>query len=441
MSEEKYKNKFELFVIVLAAIIAWMHDGYSLVIISLLANDLKTFFGVGDAAIGLTISLQFVATVPGAILFGELGDRFGRKKALLISIAWDAVFSAATALVPAGKFFLFFLLRFISGLGVSWGISFSLISEYFQPKRRGAAGGLVHSTFVVGYVSAIIVTLLLSPYGWQYCFLTALFPFPFLVLFWFALPESAVWAEFDQLTKEGKIKQKLRIKELFSGRWLKITVLLIILFWLCESAYHMLVDLAPVFFEYLFAYLGAANPGNSALFFMLGLMVVAAFVLFGFGALSDYIGRKKAFYLDNIFGVVGGSLFGIFLLLSFNSTMILVGSFLITASFGLHGIFGVWSSELYDTELRASANSIIFSVARGAGFGGFIVGMISDALNPYGTTAERLANPFISLQALGTGMLLCLAAYIGIMVVLTFVPEPLDKTITALPKTSKVMKP
>ncbi|MFX0181280.1 MAG: hypothetical protein ACFE78_13925, partial [Candidatus Hodarchaeota archaeon] len=78
MSKIEKVSKFTTFVILLAAFIAWMHDGYSLVLISLLAGELKAFFGVGDAAIGLVISLQFVFTVPGAILFGELGDRYGR---------------------------------------------------------------------------------------------------------------------------------------------------------------------------------------------------------------------------------------------------------------------------------------------------------------------------------------------------------------------------
>lgn len=87
MTESKSNSKWIVLVIILAAMIAWMHDGYSLVLISLLANDLKAYFAVNDAAIGLVISLQFVCTVPGAIIFGELGDRFGRKKALIISIA------------------------------------------------------------------------------------------------------------------------------------------------------------------------------------------------------------------------------------------------------------------------------------------------------------------------------------------------------------------
>lgn len=440
MSEVKKVTKFTTLVIILAAIIAWMHDGYSLVLISLLATELKVFFGVNDAAIGLVISLQFVFTVPGAILFGEIGDRFGRKKALIISIAWDAIFSSLTAIVPSDGFLLFAVLRLISGLGVSWGIAFSLISEHFSSKRRGAAGGLVHSTFVVGYIAAIIVTLIIGPLGWQWCFLTALFPIPFIILFWFALPESAVWKEYDQGMKEREEKQKFRVKEIFSSKWLKLTILLTLLFWCAEIAYHSLVDLAPVFFEYLFAFQGAANPKSSALIYMLLLMMIAALGLFFFGVLSDYIGRKKAFLIDNLFGIFGGAMFAIFALVIFNNSIILTSAIFITLGFGLHGIFGVWSSELYDTEVRASANSIIFSIARGASFGGFFVGLISDTLNPYTTTAERLANPFISLQALGTGMLLSLVAFIGVFIVLHFVPEPKDKTITALSKT-EVLEP
>jgi MFS family permease len=432
MSEINKATKFTTIVILLAAFIAWMHDGYSLVIITLLNSQLKSFFGVSDTAIGLVISLQFVFTVPGAILFGELGDRFGRKKALILSIAWDAIFSALTSLVPSNGFILFAILRMISGLGVSWGISFSLISEYFSSKRRGAAGGLVHSTFIIGYMGAIITTLLIS--SWQYCFLTALFPLPFLVLFWFALPESAIWKEYDKSIKVGKVKQKFRLKEIFSKKWVKLTILLTILFWFAETAYHALVDFAPLFFEYLFAYTGAPNYAASSRLYMLVLMVIAALGLFFFGFLSDYIGRKKAFLIDNIVGIIGGILFAIFTLFIFNNTIVLVSSVVITLGFGLHGIFGVWSSELYDTEVRASANSIIFSIARGASLGAFFVGLISDALNPFTTVAERIANPFVSLQALGTGMLLSLFAFIGVFIVLHFVPEPKDKTITALSK-------
>jgi MFS family permease len=466
MAQESKRSLGITLVILLAAFIAWMHDGYSLVLISALSTELQAYFvGISDAHIGLVISLQFVFTVPGAILFGELGDRFGRKKALILSIAWDAVFSSLTALVPANAFWLFAVLRLCSGLGVSWGISFSIISEYFSPKKRGAAGGLVHSTFILGYIGAILTTMVIGPFGWQWCFLTALFPFPFLILFWFALPESAVWSEYEEIRKSRGEKHKLRVKEIFSKKWAKLTILLIILFWFAETAYHAMVDLAPQFFQYLFAYneisasatarletffaqifqnlfqySGGSTAKTTSLLFMLIVMAIAAVGLIFFGFLSDYIGRKRAFGLDNIIGITGGVIFAITILFAFNSNVLLVTSIIIALGFGLHGIFGVWSSELYDTELRASANSIIFSVARGASFGGFFVGLISDTLNPFGSITERLLNPLVSMTALGTGMSISLIAFVAIFITLLFVPEPKDKTITALSK-SDIIKP
>jgi len=124
LTELKQYSKLTTLVILLAAFIAWMHDGYSLVMVTLLAPELKSFFGVGDMQIGLVFSLQFVFTVPGAILFGELGDRFGRKNALILSIAWDAIFSSLTAVVPSNMFILFVIMRMMSGLELVGGFLF-----------------------------------------------------------------------------------------------------------------------------------------------------------------------------------------------------------------------------------------------------------------------------------------------------------------------------
>lgn len=216
--------------------------------------------------------------------------------------------------------------------------------------------------------------------------------------------------------------------------------MLTLLFWLSELAYHLAVDFAPVFLEYIFTQEGAKNPGNSALIFMLILMMVGGVMLFSFGALSDFIGRRKAFYINAMVGILGSILLALSLFVIYNHVMILVSTILLAASFGALGIFGVWSSELYDTDVRSSANGIIFSIARGAGFGGFIVGSISDSLNPYSTTSQRLDHPLISAQAIGVGILLCFFAFIAIIILLKFVPEPKDKIIKPIP-TSKILNP
>lgn len=57
-------------------------------------------FNVGRDAIGFIFSAQYVTTVLGTILFGEIANHFGRKIALFYSVLWDALLTALTALAP-----------------------------------------------------------------------------------------------------------------------------------------------------------------------------------------------------------------------------------------------------------------------------------------------------------------------------------------------------
>ncbi|MFX0182910.1 MAG: hypothetical protein ACFE95_07495 [Candidatus Hodarchaeota archaeon] len=72
--------------VIIAGIIGWAHDGFALVLVSLLATSISVTFGVDDIAIGFVFSAQYIMTVFGAAFFGERADRFGRKNILLISV-------------------------------------------------------------------------------------------------------------------------------------------------------------------------------------------------------------------------------------------------------------------------------------------------------------------------------------------------------------------
>ena len=312
--------------VLIAGIIGWAHDGFALVLVSLLATTIMAEFGVGEVELGFVFSAQYIMTVFGAAFFGYLADRFGRKRVLLLSVLWDSIFTALSAFAP--NFLTFAVLRLISGLGVSWGISFSLLSETFSSEKRGKAGGLVHGTFVVGYISAVIVTLIfknmapvaLGPFileGWRLCFLAALFPVPFIIYLEFALDESKVWVE----QKEIMEVEKSSFRDIRQSQWLKYMFLLTLLFWLSEAAYHMLADWAPTFFEYIFLHESKEAglditltevqkaAGNQSLMVMLGVMVIAAFALFLTGWASDIIGRQKAFIYSSVIGLIGAAIF------------------------------------------------------------------------------------------------------------------------------------
>jgi SHS family lactate transporter-like MFS transporter len=434
MSERKNTSKVPVLI---AGVIGWAHDGYALVLVSLLATTISVAYGVDKIAIGFVFSAQYVMTVFGAAFFGELADRFGRKNILLLSVLWDSVFTSLSAFAPT--FEIFALLRLISGLGVSWGISFSLLSETFSSKKRGFAGGLVHATFVVGYIGAVIVVLIfgdmapivlgpLALEGWRICFLSALFPVPFLIYLEFKLDESQVWTDYKKATQdEGEIKsEKVRILDIFKGKWAKFTLLLILLFWLSEFAYHTLSDWAPTYFEYLFTYElqnaggNVDSAGTLAMVVMLGVMVIAAFALATTGYLSDRIGRRNAFIGCSVVGLIGASLFFFANFIFVFTPLIVIGCLVLTVSFGMHGVFGVWSSEIFPTRIRATATSLIFSVARGLAWGAFLVGIIAEALQP---SVPLLSDPFGHAQALAVAMLACTFAYIAMLFVPRLIPE------------------
>ena len=87
--------------VLIAGIIGWAHDGFALVLVSLLATTIMAEFNVGEVELGFVFSAQYIMTVFGAAFFGYLADRFGRKRVLLLSVLWDSIFTALSAFAPS----------------------------------------------------------------------------------------------------------------------------------------------------------------------------------------------------------------------------------------------------------------------------------------------------------------------------------------------------
>ncbi|MHA1331679.1 MAG: MFS transporter [Candidatus Hodarchaeales archaeon] len=430
--------------VVIAGIIGWAHDGFALVLVSLLAPVIAETFAVSDLEIGFVFSAQYIMTVPGAMFFGFLADRLGRKNVLLISVLWDSIFTALSAFAP--NFTIFAILRLISGLGVSWGISFSLLSETFSSEKRGFAGGLVHSTFVLGYIAAVIITLifgnrdpinlgLIIVEGWQFCFLSALFPVPIVAYLEFSLPESDVWLDYKASQKGRPFMEEIKSLSFEKKKKIiKLVLLLTLLFWLSEFAYHVLADWAPTYLTRIFTFENGGDvkaASRTSYMVMLVIMIIAGVALFSTGFVSDFIGRRKAFVISATIGLIGSGLFFVFNFVSYSTMMVVIACLVLTISFGMHGVFGVWSSESFPTAFRATLTSVIFSVARAVSFGALIVGAISTALTP----ADYVTNPLGHAQALAAGMMLATFAYVAILLVIWFIPETRGVDLATLDET------
>ncbi len=223
MTSEEYSRKDKVLVFIACAL-GWAFDAVGLTIINFLATDLMADFGVGTDAVGFVFSAQYVATVPGAILFGNLADKYGRKNFLLFSVLWDAILTAATAIAPS--FEILAILRILSGMGVSWGIAYALLGEVFSPKRRGLFGGLMHSMFLVGYIMSAVATLTITPaFGWRPTFLVTLLAIPIILLLYFTIPESKLWQKLSDEEREMGVPLRTGIAQVFREGYGKLLVL------------------------------------------------------------------------------------------------------------------------------------------------------------------------------------------------------------------------
>lgn len=403
-------------VVFSAACVGWIHDAYNLTIITLLASSIQDAFGVGNTELGLIFSGQFIATFFGAIFFGSMADRIGRKPALIFSILWDAIITTLSAFSPS--FWFLFGTRILSGMGVSWGVGYTLIAEVWgkEPKRRGLVGGTLHSTFVIGFVLSTVVSMtilpLSLPFGsWRYCFLVSLFPVPFLVYFLFQMRESKVMEDYKKEAEASQVKiRKVPLLNVFKDRQqTKILIVSALVLWMSQIVYHNLVDFGPLYIELLTGDAGFAKT----MVLLTGLF--GAVGIIAFGALSDKVGRKKAFLISAVAEVVTLVIFSVGAFLSLVSSVILA-YLLFGFAQGNSGIYGVWLTELFGTGERASTSSAVYSFARGFSLSGIIVGTYSDFL---------VAGGFSETLGLGVAMSTALLFAVPLVVLPWFLPETL----------------
>jgi AAHS family benzoate transporter-like MFS transporter len=178
---------------------ALLFDGYDLVIYGTVLPGLLADpgqIGAFDAVTaGLLGSWALIGVLVGSLVCGAIGDFFGRRRLMLLGIAWFSVGMFATAFatsVPA-----FGALRFATGLGLGIVIATAgaTMAEFAPAGRRQFYNAIVYSGIPAGGVFASIMgILLLNDLGWRGLFMIGALPLVLLVpIAWFKLPESPRW--------------------------------------------------------------------------------------------------------------------------------------------------------------------------------------------------------------------------------------------------------
>lgn len=341
----------------LASGLGWLLDGMDVTLYSMVIRELLRELHLSTAQAGLLASVTLIASGVGGVLFGVLADRFGRRAALITSIAAYSLATAACGLSRGiGELAVF---RFVVGLGMGgeWGTGAALVSETWKPEHRGKALGLMQSSYAAGYACAAIVAAVMIPrWGWRSVFFFGISPA--LLTLWISrkVEESPLW-------KAGQAPNlRAPVASAFFAKPYRGLILLVVV-----------INTAAMFawwglFTWIPAYLSLpASQGGRGLsvaasagwiLVMQGGMCLGS-VLYGFA--SDAAGRKKT-YLG--FLILAAALVPAYARAHSAILLLAVGPLLAFFATGQFAGFATITAELFPTSFRASAMGFAYNFGR-----------------------------------------------------------------------------
>ncbi|WP_205995572.1 MFS transporter [Pseudolabrys sp. FHR47] len=383
--------------------LAHFSDAFDSLAIAFVLPILVGLWKIAPAEIGFLISAGYVGQMIGAIGFGWLAERIGRRGALRATVLVISVMSLACAF--SWNYLSFFVFRTIQGLGLGGEVpvAATYMNEVSAARFRGRIVIFLQSAFGIGIVITSLVSIWIVPnLGWQWMFIIGALPAILAVWLRWLMPESPRWLASQgrvdeanrvvekiegEVTKAGAvlpplassfpalIKEKATFASLFKGQYAARTVS-VWLVMLCTSivGYGLLTWMPTIYRTVL------KVPVAQALQYGLAGSVASLLGVFATAFLVDIIGRRAAFMIG-FFGsaIALGVLWKIALTVAPIYVVILAGTGLFFISFLLSGLY-LYVPEIYPTRMRAMAMGVGSAWLRiGAIVGPTLVGWILGA--------------------------------------------------------------
>jgi SHS family lactate transporter-like MFS transporter len=267
-----------------ACFLGWSLDAFDFFILTFCVSAIATQFQVKVSVVAEAIFVTLAFRPVGALLFGIMADRFGRRPTLMVDIIAYSVFELASAFAPSLKVFLISRALFGIAMGGEWGVGAALAFETLPAEGRGFFSGLLQEGYAVGYLMAALVYGTVFHYvGWRGMFVIGALPAFLVIYIRTKVDESPAWLQ-------GRVARKTESrlgKDILT--YVGTFIFLVVLMFSFNSFSHGTQDLYPTFLQKDHHF----TPP------MVGLIAVVANIgaLLGgivFGTWSEKIGRRRA---------------------------------------------------------------------------------------------------------------------------------------------------
>jgi MFS transporter, SHS family, lactate transporter len=348
----------------IAAWLGWTLDSFDFTIFVFIMLPIATEFGVPLTAVTAVFTLTLWLRLVGATGAGWLADRIGRKKPLMISIAWFSACNFIAGFSPSFAFLFFFRALLGIGMGAEWPVGAALAMESWPIRSRGFMAGVMQGSWGLGgLMSAAAYGLLYDAIGWRGLLWIGVLPALAIVYVRKFVDEPAIWIENRRLQRLQQREIRLPLMAIFKEGLLANTLTAC---WWMASSFVVGYSIGTLFATHLQMDLHL-RPGLVALPIMLQNLLFFVSCC-GWGWAADRIGRRWAMILPALLAIPVTPLY----LLTDNYAMIVV-FFALQGCFGAGGIYGQnasYMTERFPTEVRATASG--FCYHQGAIFGGLV---------------------------------------------------------------------
>ena len=309
-----------------AAFLGWTLDAFDFFLLTFIVGDIAKEFNVekGSVLLGITLTLSFRWL--GALIFGTLSDRFGRRGPLMASVLIYSVLEFATGFSPSITAFLVLRALFGIAMGGEWGVGAALALESMPDKARGFFSGVLQQGYATGYLLAAVVFYLVYPhFGWRAMFFVGVIPALLVLYIRLAIPESEAW----QAQKARNIGHNGNLFAAFTKQP-GLFIFAIVMMAAFNFMSHGSQDLYPTFLRDQRHF----DPGTTSL---LSIIANIGAIVGGtiFGGLSQSWGRKRAIITSALVGILVIPLWAF----SASTALLALGAFLI--QFFVQGAWGV----------------------------------------------------------------------------------------------------
>ncbi|WP_158894812.1 MULTISPECIES: MFS transporter [unclassified Pseudomonas] len=331
-----------------ATFASWTMDAFDFFILVFVLSNLATYFHNSVTDVSLSIMLTLAVRPIGALIFGRLAERHGRRPILMLNIVLFSVFELLSAWSPTFMAFMAFRLLYGVAMGGVWGVASSLAMETIPDRARGLMSGIFQAGYPCGYLLASIVFgLFFTTVGWRGMFLIGALPVLLLPFIYFKVPESPVWLAARER------KESTALLPILRQHW-KICLYMVLLMACFNFFSHGTQDLYPTFLKVQHQF-----DAHTVSLIAIGYNIAAMLGGVLFGSLSERIGRKKAIMLAALLSLPVLPLWAF----SSGSWTLGVGAFLM--QFMVQGAWGVvptYLNELVPGNVRAVLPGFVYQM-------------------------------------------------------------------------------